>query len=93
MPDNVHPLPTDGVTDQEVDTAGTEADEERAARHGERTATGRDTPVHEDAPRSPVDPDSMHRAEDDAEARAGSRDFSEQPDRATSEPPSRQSHG
>jgi hypothetical protein len=31
----------------------------------------------------------MHRAEDDGGARARSRDFSEQPDRATSEPPSR----
>lgn len=33
---------------------------------------------HEAAPRSPEQPATMHRAEDDAEARARSRDFSEQ---------------
>ena len=69
MTEHAPPLPTDDVTDQEVDTAGTEADDQQA--------------------RSPIAPGTMHRAEDDAAARAGSRDFSEQPDRATSQPPSR----
>jgi hypothetical protein len=91
MPEHTPPLPTDGATDQEVDTAGTEADEARATREGRRdqdaAVTGRPTAEEPDA-RSPVDPGSMHRAEDDAAARAGSRDFSEQPDRATRQPPS-----
>ncbi len=95
MPDPSHPLPTDAVTDQDVDTAGTEADEERAARHGERHPAATDVAQTGDgdhAARSPVDPASMHRAEDDDAAQSGSRDFSEQADRATRQPPSRTGH-
>lgn len=105
----------DGMTDQDIDTAGTEADDGHEARireHGvelhdptttplgavrgspaDRTAHGNapmrgDSPDHEGEPSSPLVPDSMHRAEDDARARATSPDFSERPDRATSAPPS-----
>lgn len=93
MPENTPPLPTDNVTDQDVDTAGTEADQESAAPNGRRDGalTGDHAPAtaSQGHGRSPVAPATMHRAEDDAAARAGSRDFSEQPDRATGEPPSR----
>ena len=46
-----------------------------------------DAPDNDGPPISPLVPESMHRAEADAQARATSRDFSERPDRATSEPP------
>lgn len=102
----------DDVTDQDIDTAGTEADAEHRARlreldvephdptatplgavpgsaadrsaHAGETGRG-DAAGNEGPPRSPLTPERMHRAEDDARARARSRDFSEQPDRATKE--------
>lgn len=104
----------DDVTDQDIDTAGTEADEGHRARirkhdvephdptatplgaepgsAAERTAhegvTDRgDAAGNEGPPRSPLTPERMHRAEDDARARATSPDFSERPDRATRETP------
>lgn len=40
---------------------------------------------HEAAPRSPVEPASMHRAEDDAAARADSRDFDDDAPRPSDE--------
>lgn len=91
MSDPTPPLPTDAVTDQDVDTAGTDADDERAAREGRRDdpSADRARAAGDQQPRSPNDPGTMHRAEDDAAAQAGSRDFSEQPDRATSQPPRR----
>lgn len=46
-----------------------------------------DAPGNEGPPLSPLVPESMHRREDDAAAMATSPDFSERPNRATSDPP------
>ena len=71
--------------DQDIDTAGTEADDESptaagpAARRRDRATTPdasfADAPENERRPIGPSDPASMHRREDDAEARARSSDF------------------
>jgi hypothetical protein len=76
--------------DQDIDTAGTEADGESMTAMG--AAARRDgaphapDPSYADAPenqRPPVgahNPGSMHRHEDDAQARARSSDFHDVPD-------------
>ena len=71
--------------DQDIDTAGTEADDESptaagpsARRRGRGTAPDAsfaDAPDNEHRPIGPSDPASLHRREDDAEARAHSSDF------------------
>jgi len=71
--------------DQDIDTAGTEADDESATaagpaarRRGQATppdASYADAPDNEHKPIGPSDPGSMHRREDDDEARAHSSDF------------------
>ena len=71
--------------DQDIDTAGTEHDDESATaagpaarRRGQAAAPDAayaDAADNEHRPISPIDPGSMHRREDDAEARAHSSDF------------------
>ena len=72
-------------SDQDIDTAGTEADDKATTASGP-PARGRgqalspdasyaDAPDNERKPIGPHDPASMHRREDDAEARAHSSDF------------------
>ena len=71
--------------DQDIDTAGTEADAEsptaagpaarRQGRAASPDASYADAPDNERPPVGPSDPASMHRREDDAEARARSSDF------------------
>ena len=71
--------------DQDIDTAGTEADDESATAIGPSArrrgraaapdASFADAPGNEHRPIGPSDPASMHRREDDAEAMAHSSDF------------------
>ena len=71
--------------DQDIDTAGTEADDESptgagpAARRRDRAAAPdasfANAPDNEHRPIGASDPGSMHRREDDAEAMAHSSDF------------------
>jgi hypothetical protein len=71
--------------DQDIDTAGTEHDDESptamgpASRRGRRAATPdaslADAPDNEHRPIGAHDPGSLHRREDDAEAMAHSPDF------------------
>ena len=71
--------------DQDIDTAGTEADDESPTAAGPSTrrrgratapdASFADAPDNEHRPIGPSDPGSMHRREDDAEAMARSSDF------------------
>jgi hypothetical protein len=69
--------------DQDIDTAGTEADDESTAagparKRGRATppdASFADAPDNERPPIGPSDPGSMHRREDDEEAMAHSPDF------------------
>lgn len=74
-------------TDQDIDTAGTEADPEIESRPpGKGRALTDPTEHPQGAPpsdeglaRTPTEPSSMHRAEDDDEARARSPEFNDQP--------------
>ena len=52
-----------------------------------------DAAGHDAPPRSPVTPERMHRAEDDALARATSPEYRDRPDGATIDPPARPSEG
>jgi hypothetical protein len=70
--------------DQDIDTAGTEADGSSTAAGPAARATGQaqspdksyaDAPDNEHRPVSPLDPASMPRREDDDDARARSSDF------------------
>jgi hypothetical protein len=77
--------PSGDSGDQDIDTAGTEHDDESptaagpAARSRGRAtapdASFADAPDNERRPIGPSDPGSMHRREDDDEARAKSSDF------------------
>lgn len=86
-----HTVEPDGYSgDQDIDTAGTEADGESMTAAGtparRRGFPPETDPSYADAPdnqRRPIgahDPGSMHRREDDDEARARSNDFHDQPD-------------
>ena len=81
----------DSSGDQDIDTAGTEADDESptaagpAARKRGRAsspdASYADAPDNEKRPIGAHDPGSMHRREDDGEAMAHSPDFHDAPPR------------
>jgi len=79
--------PDGDSSDQDIDTAGTEADESTATgpsarKRGRATppdASFADAPDNERRPIGPHDPGSMHRREDDAEAMAHSPDFHDAP--------------
>ena len=75
--------------DQDIDTAGTEADDNAATaagpaarRRGQAAspdASYAEAPDNEHKPIGPSDPGSMHRREDDDEAMSRSPDFHETP--------------
>jgi hypothetical protein len=83
-PDGDSGSPSDSG-DQDIDTAGTEADDtsstasgpsvRRQGRARSPDASFADAPDNERKPISPLDPASMHRREDDADAMAHSPDF------------------
>ena len=76
-------------SDQDIDTAGTEADDSTGTASGPSTrrrgqatsppASYADAPDNERPSIGPHDPASMHRHEDDAEAMAQSPDFHDAP--------------
>ena len=81
--------PDGDSSDQDIDTAGTEADDNPATAAGP-AARGRgeaespgghyaDAPDNEGRPITPQDPGSMHRREDDAKALEHSPDFRDAP--------------
>jgi hypothetical protein len=80
--------PDGDSSDQDIDTAGTEADDTSTAagpaarRRGQAEAPDghyADAPDNEHRPIGPLDPGSMHRREDDAEALKHSPDFRDAP--------------
>lgn len=72
--------------DQDIDTAGTEADDEFRARHDGEVIVAHDptaepqgaTPAEADQPRG-SDPRTLHRGEDDPVAHERSPEFHDQP--------------
>jgi hypothetical protein len=79
--------PDGDSSDQDIDTAGTEADDSTATgpssrRQGQGAAPDAsyaNAPENEQPPIGAHDPASMHRREDDANAMAHSRDFHDAP--------------
>lgn len=83
--DATNSVPPNAVTGPAVDSAlGPSA---RAPQPASQPIVG-DTGDNDGAPRSPLVPDQMHRADSDAQARATSAEFHERRDRATVVPPS-----